>query len=36
LSSSLVNIFFFLASSSRTDNKRSWTRIKILGAHGRV
>jgi hypothetical protein len=27
---------WFLASSSRTDDKRSWTRIRILETHGRV
>jgi hypothetical protein len=27
---------WFLESSSRTDDKRSWTRIRILRAHGRV
>jgi hypothetical protein len=29
-------LHWLLASSSRTDGKRSWTRIRILGAHGRV
>jgi hypothetical protein len=27
---------WLLESSSRTDDKRSWTRIRILGAHERV